>query len=166
MVVSSSLVDRVELRYVVEGVLPSRRVTEYIRCLKCYRISNVLFLAMKKALAISYADLTSQFHQSRLISDAYQHMAVLGMVVTMRGFSPRKKPLQPLRCRITVAACHRPRTLRSSGSVDDPRVWSNVLMTSSGVVTPAANPPAMPPAKQCVYGSYLPVGLSTFDMDS
>src|ERR1700744_2849181 len=34
--------------------------TEHVRRPNRYRISNVLFLAMKKALAISYADLTSQ----------------------------------------------------------------------------------------------------------
>lgn len=95
-----------------------------------------------------------------------QQMAVLGIVVTILGLRPLKKPLQPSRRLMILAASHRPLTFRSSASAADPRVCSRVLITSSGVVTPAASPPASPPAVQCVYGSHRPVGFIVLDSDS
>jgi hypothetical protein len=80
----------------------------------------------------------------------YQQIAVLGTVVTTLGFKPLKNPFQPSLFLMIVAACHNPLTVLSSWSEDDPRVCSRVLMTSSGVVNPAASPPATPPAKMCV----------------
>jgi hypothetical protein len=96
----------------------------------------------------------------------YQQIAVLGIVVTMRGFKPRKKPLNPSRRLMIDAALNRPFACRISGSDAVPRVCSNVLMTSSGVVTPAAKPPARPPAMQCVVGSYPPEGFINLERDS
>lgn len=48
--------------------------------------------AMKKALAISYADLYTDQSclANRCSTCAYQQMAVLGIVVMILGFSPRK----------------------------------------------------------------------------
>jgi hypothetical protein len=103
-------------------------------------------------------------HVPSVVHQTYQQIAVLGMVVTILGFNPRKNPRQPSRCRMTAAAWNNPRTFRNSLSVAVPLVCSNVFITSSGVVMPAAIPPATPPAKQCVYGSYDPFWLRTFDM--
>ena len=114
-------------------------------------IPPVVLRAMKNALAISYA---------------VQQMAVLGMVVTILGFSPLKKPVQPSLRWMIRAASKSPFTFRNSASAAVPLVCSSVLITSSGVVMPAATPPAIPPAKQCVYGSYFPVGFSSLTEDS
>ena len=86
-------------------------------------------------------------------SYADQQMAVLGIVVTTRGLTPLKKPLKPSRWYSSWQPPMKLLTFLTWGSVEVPRVWSIVLMTSMGVVRPAANPPATPPAMQCVNGS-------------
>ena len=80
--------------------------------------------AIKKAFAISYADLRTMSATIRtaLWNLYYQHMAVLGIVVTILGFRPRRKPRQPSRFLMISAAPMRPFTLRSSGSVAFPLV--------------------------------------------
>ena len=93
---------------------------------------------MKYAFATSYAD---------------QQMAVLGAAVTTRAFIPRKNPFEPSLLQIIPAALDRPLACLISGSDDVPRVCNRVLITSRGVVAAAANPPANPPAVQCVSGS-------------
>ena len=64
------------------------------------------------------------------------------------------------------AASKRPRADRILRSSVVPLVCSRVFITSSGVVIPAAKPPASPPATQCVTGSYVLGGFITFDIDS
>src|SRR5690242_11018749 len=72
--------------------------------------------------------LSKQLHQT------YQQIAVLGMVVTILGFNPRKNPLQPSLFLIIFAAPQSPFTFLSSASVAVPLVCSNVFITSSGAV--------------------------------
>ncbi len=86
-------------------------------------------------------------------SYADQQIAVLGMVVTILGRTPLKKPRNPSRRYISRQPVAKLLTDLNSGSEADPRVWSIVLMTSMGVVKAAANPPAIAPAVQCVKGS-------------
>lgn len=82
-----------------------------------------------------------------------QHIAVLGMVVMIRGRSPRKNPGHPCRLLMMAAAPNKPFADLIAASLDVPRVCNKVLMTSRGVVTPAAKAPAKPPETQCVKGS-------------
>ncbi len=96
----------------------------------------------------------------------YQHIAVLGMVVIIRGLNPRQNPAYPSLLLIIAAASTKPFAFRISGSVIDPRVCSSVLITSNGVVIAAAKPPASPPATQCVIGSYFFEGFIIRDRDS
>ena len=60
-------------------------------------VDELVLLRMKKALAISYADLCNV--RSILVAvsklKTYQQIAVLGMVVMIRGFRPRKYHLYP-----------------------------------------------------------------------
>ena len=86
-------------------------------------------------------------------SYALQQIAVLGAAVTTRAFIPLKKPLAPSLLQIIPAAPKRPRACLISGSEAIPLVCRSVLITSRGVVAAAANPPANPPAVQCVKGS-------------
>lgn len=60
-------------------------------------VDELVLLRMKKALAISYADLCSVRSIPVAVSKlkTYQQIAVLGMVVMIRGFRPRKYPLYP-----------------------------------------------------------------------
>jgi hypothetical protein len=108
-------------------------------------------------------------------------MAVLGMVVTIRGLIPLAKPFIPSLSWIVFAASTRPlptlrqilHSLLSQFSIyiqfriresdEVPLVCNSVLMTSSGVVIAAATAPAIPPATQWVNGSYLLPGFSTLD---
>ena len=82
-----------------------------------------------------------------------QQTALLGIALMIRGLHPRKNPPQPYRCLIIRAATQRPLAERTVRSLAVPRVWSRVLITSRGVVKPAATPPANPPATQWVIGS-------------
>lgn len=86
-------------------------------------------------------------------SYAVQQIAVLGAVVIMRAFMPRKNPFMPSLLQMMPAAGHNPLHCLISASVEEPLVCSSVLMTSNGVVAAAATPPAVPPAMQCVSGS-------------
>src|SRR5271170_4194359 len=95
-----------------------------------------------------------------------QQMAVLGIVVMILGFNPRKNPPHPY-CRfIMAAAFKRPLTFLISACSLNPLVCNSVLMASSGVVSPAAKAPARPPATQCEIGSYSFRGFMTLDKDS
>ena len=96
----------------------------------------------------------------------YQQIAVLGIVVIIRGRSPRRKPPQPCCLLMIEAATKSPFADRISASFAVPRVCKRVLMTSRGVVRPAANAPANPPAHIWVIGLYSFVGLMTFESDS
>ena len=96
----------------------------------------------------------------------HQQMAVLGMAVIILGRRPLKNPEYPCLSLIMAAATRRPLADRIDASFAVPRVWSKVLMTSRGVVRPAAKPPARPPATQCVKGSYWRGGFMTFESDS
>ena len=96
----------------------------------------------------------------------HQQIAVLGIVVTILGFKPLKKPLYPSLRLIILAAWTNPFKFRSSASCAVPRVCKSVLITSNGVVRPAATPPAIAPAAQCVYGSYRPTGFINLEEDS
>ncbi len=109
-------------------------------------------------------EVSPRFHS--YAHETYQQIAVLGIVVTILGLRPRKNPIYPLRLLMIEAASYKPRTLRSSASAAVPLVCSKVLITSRGVVIPAANPPATPPAMQCVTGSYCPEGFMNLDIDS
>ena len=93
-------------------------------------------------------------------------MAVLGMVVMILGLQPLMKPLQPNSFLMIDAAVNRPFALRMSACSLNPRVCKSVLMTSRGVVIPAAKAPAKPPATQWVIGSYSFRGFITCDNDS
>jgi hypothetical protein len=53
---------------------------------------------------------------------AYQHMAVLGMVVMILGLKPLKKPDHPYCLLMMLAALKRPRTFLTSAS------WLNPLV--------------------------------------
>ena len=97
---------------------------------------------------------------------SYQQIAVLGIAVITRGWRPLKKPRYPCRALMMEAASKSPRADRILRSFAVPLVWSNVLITSRGVVRPAANPPARPPATQWVIASYVLGGFITFDIDS
>lgn len=77
-----------------------------------------------------------------------QHIAVLGMVVIIRGRSPRKKPPHPCCFLMIAAASSKPFADRISELLAVPRVCSKVLMTSRGVVKLAAKAPANPPEIQ------------------
>lgn len=135
-----------------------------------FRIDSSLKVLRKYAFAISYDDLESALDFSPTMDgdecQSHQQMAVLGMVVTIRGRQPLMNPLQPNCVLIIWAALTRPRTLRILAWELKPRVCSNVLITSSGVVMPAANAPARPPATQWVIGSYSFWGFITLDNDS
>ena len=96
----------------------------------------------------------------------YQQIAVLGMVEIILGRMPRRKPRQPNWRLIMAAVVKSPRAERISLSSARPRVWRRVLITSRGVVIPAATAPARPPAIQCVNGSYSFFGFMIFDIDS
>lgn len=125
---------------------------------------------MKYAFAISYADLglvsIAQTYQPIFKLKTYQQIAVLGIVCNILGLSPLKNPPQPFLAFIILAACIKPFAFLISGSCTVPRVCSNVLITSRGVVTAAAAPPANPPATQCVRGSYDLEGFIIRDNDS
>lgn len=83
----------------------------------------------------------------------YQQIAVLGIVVITLGRTPRKNPAYPC-CRLIMdAALNNPLAVRMSASRAVPLVCNNVLMTSRGVVRPAATAPASAPAVQWVTGS-------------
>jgi hypothetical protein len=84
------------------------------------------------------------------------------MYVTTRGASPRVYPRQPSRRPMMRSASHIPRAARMSGWLLVPRVCRSVFATSSGVVSAAATPPAVPPQIICVSGEYAPPGLSAF----
>lgn len=60
-------------------------------------VAELVLLRMKNAFAISYADLCldQRVAVQSVWSGAYQQMAVLGIVVIIRGFNPRKYPLYP-----------------------------------------------------------------------
>jgi hypothetical protein len=73
-------------------------------------------------------------------------MAVLGIVVMILGRHPRKNPPQPYWRLMIEAATARPFADLISTSLAVPLVCSSVLMTSSGVVRPAAKAPARPPS--------------------
>lgn len=93
-------------------------------------------------------------------------MAVLGIVVTIRGRTPLKKPRKPSRWYNKRQPPTKLLMFCTAGSLDVPLVCKIVLMTSMGVVRPAAKPPATAPAKQCVTGSYFFVGFKVVDSDS
>lgn len=99
-------------------------------------------------------------------SYADQQIAVLGIVVTILGRIPLKKPLKPSLRYSNLHPAVNPLTVLSSASVAVPRVCSIVLITSMGVVSPAAKPPATAPATQCVKGSYFLEGFIVVEMDS
>jgi len=71
--------------------------------------------------------------------DTHQQMAVLGIVVMILGRHPRKNPPQPYWRLMIEAATARPFADLISTSLAVPLVCSSVLMTSSGVVSPAAS---------------------------
>jgi hypothetical protein len=79
---------------------------------------------------------------------SYQQIAVLGMVVMMRGRQPLMKPPHPNSFLMIAAALTIPRTFRISACWLSPRVCNSVFITSRGVVMPAAKAPAKPPAMQ------------------
>ncbi len=87
------------------------------------------------------------------LGETRQHIAVLGMVVIIRGRIPRKKPAHPCCLLMIAAASTQPFADLISAFWAVPRVCNKVLMTSRGVVKPAAKAPAKPPDMQCVKGS-------------
>ena len=100
--------------------------------------SSSFLIRIKYAFATSYA---------------LQQIAVLGAAVTTRAFIPLKNPFAPSLLHIIPAPWKSPRACLISRSELAPLVCNNVLITSSGVVAAAANPPASPPAVQCIKGS-------------